>query len=987
MALQKQIIPISFGEGIETKTDVKQQIVGKLRRAVNVVFETVLSAKKRNGYDSILLYDTSNVRVDTAQALSKYKNELLIFDPNYLYSFSDSLQKLQQKGNVYSVFPFSTPVLNNSYNHDSLDVISVENLNVYVYHNTITDDVRYSVQDSVSKSLLVSDDVVDTGSQRVQVAAVGNYIYIIYAKGANLKYRRFNILTPASIESSVLLAADVDVTAPLIDAVSGPDKIIVAYNSTQAGSELHVFDIDSSGVAGSIAGVSGAHPSTALDVQLGTSYRAIIGYSNGSAIGYCIFPYNLVAVVLPATNIETIANVKNISSISTSPGTYKFYYEVSAANSVDYYIKSADATLAGSVSNIAVFKRSVGLASKVFLHDSTVYIPVALQTTLQSTYFLCAENGTVVSKWAPGTGGGHVTTGILPQSIAREDGTFLLTNSVKGKSVSENGTFFSLLGIQGTTIDFNYPVPNQTAFLADNLHISGGLLQMYDGDSVVEHGFNMYPENLTAGTLTSGVGNLAAGNYAYKAVYRWTDNAGQEHRSAPSLALSVVIASGSSHTQEVIVPTLRLTEKQNVVIELYRTESNGTIYYMVSSTSAPTFNNTAVDTVTISDAISDADLISRQTLYTTGGVLDNTAAPAATSLAVHTASNRLIIANEAAPVVQYSKIRQEGVPVEFNDDLAKTLDPTPGKIKALAAMDDKIIIFQENGIQYFSGAGPLNTGEQDTFTDPELLSSDVGCSEPKSVLFTTMGIFFKSQKGIYLLTRDLSLRYIGAPVEAYNGLTISSAKVIADFNQIRFTTSDGDCIVYNYHLDLWCTFDNHRALSAELVGDQYYYLRSNRELFKENKTSFADNGSPIKLQLETGWMSMSALQGFQRAYQLMILGDYKSAHKLRVKAAFNFNEAYTQEKVIVPSANFIDATPYGGYSPYGFPESVAYGNNKSVYQARFDFKQQKCQAIRLLIEDEQSVAGEGLSLSAMTILAGGKGGLFKIDNSGKFGLE
>src|SRR5574343_275642 len=112
MALQKQIIPISFGEGIETKTDVKQQIVGKLRRAVNVVFETVLSAKKRNGYDSILLYDTSNVRVDTAQALSKCKNELLIFDPNYLYSFSDSLQKLQQKGNVYSVFPFSTPVLN-----------------------------------------------------------------------------------------------------------------------------------------------------------------------------------------------------------------------------------------------------------------------------------------------------------------------------------------------------------------------------------------------------------------------------------------------------------------------------------------------------------------------------------------------------------------------------------------------------------------------------------------------------------------------------------------------------------------------------------------------------------------------------------------------------------------------------------------------------------------------------------------------------------
>lgn len=989
MALDKQTIPISFGEGIDTKSDKKQQIVGKLRRAVNVVFETLLSAKKRNGYDSILLYDTTGSRIDDAMSLSKYKNELVLFNPSSLYSFSDSLQKMQLKGPIYNIFPFSTPVLNNSYNHDNLDVTSVENLNVHVYHNTILDDVRYSVQDSVSKSLLVSDDIVASSAQSVQVAAIQNFVYIVYAQGANLRYRRFNILTPSTLEAAVTLATNVDVTAPKLDIVAGPDKIVVAFNSTQAGSELHVFGIQSNGVATSIAGVAGAHPSVALDVSIDSSLRVVIGYSNGASLGYTIFPYNLIAALLPATTIEAIANVKNVSSVEVTTGVYKFYYEVSAAETVNYFVKQATATLAGSISAISVFMRSVGLASKVFRHSDVTYIPLAFDTILQDTYFLVDENTTVVSKWSGGTGGGHILKGVLPQTITLADDKFLITSQMKGKLVSENGTFFGLLGINSILVDFVYTSPYQTSFFADNLHISGGILQMYDGDTVTEHGFHVYPETLTAGSTATTGGFISNGNRAYKAVYRWTDNAGQEHRSAPSIELPVVLSGGTAtQTQNILVPTLRLTNKSNVVIELYRTEDAGTIYYLVSSIAAPTFNNKTVDTVTILDTVSDTDLISRQTLYTTGGVLENISAPATTILAVHASSNRLVVANFDANEVHYSKIRQVDAPVEFNEDLVKTFDPGPGALTGLATMDDKIILFQENGIQFFSGAGPTNTGEQDLFTDPELLSGDVGCTEPKSIVFTVLGIFFKSKKGIYLLGRDMALQYIGSPMEEFNSLTISSAKVKANFNQLRFTTTDGDCLVYNYHLGLWGTFDNHKALSAEVVGDDYYYLRTFHELFKENPTVFGDNGSPIKLLLETGWMSMMALQGFQRVYQAMVLGDWKSEHRLRIRAAFNFNEAYTQEKIIVPTDNFIDSAAYGNYSPYGDPPEIPYGGAYgNVYQARFAFKQQKCQSIKLLIEDEQSAAGEGLSLSAMTLLVGGKGGLFKINQNNKFGLE
>lgn len=1249
MALQKQIIPISYGEGIDTKPDKKQQLPGKLRRAVNVVFETLFSAKKRNGYDSILLYTTTGTKLTEAQALASYNKELVVFDKTNLYSFSDSLQKLQQKGPIYNIFPFSTPVLNNSYNHDSLDVISVENLNVHVYHNTITNDVRYSVQDLSTKSLLISDDIVATSSQTVQVGSINNVVYIVYTTGTTLHYKSFNILNPSVLSSAVLLASDVDATAPKLDIISSPSKIVVAYNSTQGGSKLHVLSILSSGIATSTVGVATADPSQALDVVMDSSSRIIISYSNGTNVSYVIFPFNLIAILTSVTVIETVAGVKNVSCIETSNGNYTFYYEVAATDAVNYYIKKNTGTRTGTVGSASVYMRSVGLASKVFKHNNISYIPLALETTLQSTYFIADSAGTVVSKWSGGTGGGHITTGVLPQTIMIADDQYLITSQIKNKSVSENGTFYGLLGINSTTIDFAFANPYQNAFLGDNLHIAGGLLQMYDGDSVVEHGFNYYPEQL-ATTLQDAalIGNIGAGDYGYKAVYRWTDNAGQDHFSAPSLDFNVLfttsiaafgtlavvapvvvtsaidgfykngntltvtvaaaaanptntilaVVSGTSaatvltitpnngtnntlvpvtltttelaqlitggavtgktvtltdtnklldeynatggstanivagttiatlqngagiashgslattvpiivyeraigpatngtkftlqilaaaanptntvlasftgtaaaivltitpndgtnnglvpvnlttaevaqlistgivagktvtvtdastlrpairasgggpqivvdggegdgkatsldgglllSTNKVVVPTLRITAKQNVVIELYRTENNGNIYYLTSSVVAPTFNNKTTDTVTITDSTVDAELISHQTLYTTGGVLENIAAPAITTMSTHTASNRIIIANKNANEVQFSKIREKGKPVEFNDDLVKPINPSYGEITGLSEMDDKALIFTENGIQYFSGVGPNNLGQQDLFTDVELLSRDTGCTDPRSIIFTPKGVFFKSKKGIFLLNRSLQLEYIGAPVEEFNALTITSAKVVADFNQVRFTTSDGETLVYNYNIDLWGTFDNHMALSAEIVNDQYYYLRTSSQLFKENPTVYGDNGVPIRLLLETGWMTMMQLQGYQRAYQVLVLGEYKSAHKLRIRAAYNFNEAYVQEKIIDPSQLFIDSTPYGGYSPYGEPPEIPFGGFGNVYQARFDLERQKCQALKLLIEDEQSSAGEGVSLSAMTILVGGKGGLFKVDNNRKFGLE
>ena len=135
--LSKQLVPLAFGQGLDTKKDKKQQLFGTLRVAENVVFETLDMARKRNGYDRILLQTTTGSSISTAQHLSHFKDELLLFDNSKLYGFSNTLQAMQEKGKIYSVFPTSWPVANTGFNLAQLDMLVVEGLKIFAYVNKI----------------------------------------------------------------------------------------------------------------------------------------------------------------------------------------------------------------------------------------------------------------------------------------------------------------------------------------------------------------------------------------------------------------------------------------------------------------------------------------------------------------------------------------------------------------------------------------------------------------------------------------------------------------------------------------------------------------------------------------------------------------------------------------------------------------------------------------------------------------------------------
>lgn len=535
------------------------------------------------------------------------------------------------------------------------------------------------------------------------------------------------------------------------------------------------------------------------------------------------------------------------------------------------------------------------------------------------------------------------------------------------------------------------------------LHISGGLLKMYDGYKVVEHGFLDTPEApMDINPLLSPTGDLRQNSnsgvgggglrYLYSIVYKWTDRTGKIHRSAPSLPVSLTTP-GTLNVDKYDV-TLRfipcyLTSKDNLEIEIYRTTGNGQIFYRLSKVvdaanvpgtddyitgSYP--NDRLTKFIRVVDSVTDSELLYAEPLYTTGGELENDAALASSYITSY--KSRVFLLLSDGYTLQYSKETGIGEPVRFNAAFKIPLDDEGGKATALAVMDDHLLIFKERSIFALTGEGPNVAGQQSDYRTPYLVTADAGCIDPNSIVKGPEGILFKSLKGIYMIKRNFGLQYIGDSVEKYNNESIRSSTLLSSSNEIRLITSTGKALVYNYYCNRWSTFTNILGLDSIEFNGGYYYVRANGLVYKETPGLFQDNGQFIKMRIKSAWIQIAGVQGFERFYQLLLLGTYFSSHKLLVKFGYDFNPYYKQESLIdVPSV--ISPSNYGDVSPYG-SESV-YGGEFPLYQWLIYPKIQKCESFQYEIEDVRTDNdGESFRLSHIQALIGVKEGSQKLNH-------
>jgi hypothetical protein len=982
MALNKQKVALPLSLNLDTKSDDNQQPPGTLRKIENFTFDSPGKLQKRNGFDEINLKDTSSVAIAGSQKLAKFKNELLVIDENdKLYSQIKATNQWNERATVTSLASDTLSVIRSNENQENLDCTHTSGLDILV--STDSSGVNLSIVDNSNDNIVIQKTLISASGTSPRVISRNNEVYIFYIASNNIKFKKFDIFQFNTISSESTAVSNLNVTNSKYDVEVIGDKIILAYNNTTGSGVLAFAPLDTNDTLGSEVEVGTENADGLISLAIDSASRIICVYYNNTDIKAVGYSASLGVEIVAPTSLETVANVTNATITESTTGNYTAFYEISAASTSNHLIRTNTINTAATIGTPSVFARSVGLASKAFTRNSSPNIITIHASSLQSTYFILNGNAEVIGKISSDDAGTVISNSSLPKTSLVSTDKYLFAGQIKSKILSDTSTstFYTSLGASKTIINFNPSSKYETAALGETLHIAAGVLKMYDGSSVVEHGFHLYPETLTAGSTATTGGNIADGTYQYVAIYTWQDSLGNMHRSAPSLALEVTLSGGTgTQTQTITVPTLRLTDKTDASIEIYRTEDAGTIFYKITSPIVALANDPTADTVSFVDSSSDSDLIDNELLYTTGGVLDNIAAPSLNL--IETWKNRIFTANPGSGKLAYSKIRLEGSPVEFNDTLTITLPSKGGNVSALKAMDDKLIIFKENAIYYISGDGPNNLGEQDTFIEAELISSEIGCQNENSVVLAPMGILFKSPKGIYLLDHALSLSYFGSPVEQYNNLTITSAVSVSHKNQIRFTTLEKECIVYNYHENKWSTFQNFKALSAVYIDNIYYYLRPDNLIYKED-SSYTDNGTYIKSKVESGWLSFDGTQGYQRVYRLIILGNFASDHKIKVKVAYNHINAWTQE-ITVDAADFSSSTAYGDSSPYG--SEATYGSSNQ-YQFRIDLAKQKCESIKISIEDIQSTAGQGMSLSGILFVVGVKGTDYKIAQSQQYGSE
>lgn len=557
------------------------------------------------------------------------------------------------------------------------------------------------------------------------------------------------------------------------------------------------------------------------------------------------------------------------------------------------------------------------------------------------------------------------------------------------------GDQFSEVGVKFAILDFDSDTSFQTAELGRGLYLASACPQHYDGATWSETGYHAAPdwgynedgsavEPDVDGFASVSGGDVPNGTHLYKLSYEDIDAQGEIDRG-PVSASVLVRTSGSNGTVRIALPCYRLTAKRRVRICVWRAivDAEGAdetiAFYRVTGVDPSVttganclvVNDPTVDTISFDDALSDEDLLNNEPLYTNGGIRSNDPAPWSGGC-IAGGKSRLFWTDPSDPhMVRFSKTINDDASLEAPSSFSMRVDPYGGRIVGIWVMDDVVYVGKETAVYAFGGSGPEDAPDvepqQNSFTSPELVTTDVGLESPASIGQTPIGTVFKSSKGIMLLGRDRGIQRVGAMVDGYVSQRVVRATLLPDRPQIVMLTNSGRTLLFDYERGLWSTFTNHEGWDAAVVDGVFYYLRTDGRVFQEQPGTYADAGLHIPMVIETAWIKLAGyLQGLQSVLWVYLLGTYLSPHTLRLRFRRDYGETLYGPIDMDVNTNVSPST-YGS-GPYG---SGLYGSGgvdpAQLYQRRAHLNQ-TCQAIQFRLEDLESGDDFGASFELTELL-------------------
>lgn len=1050
------LVPLQFSGGLNSKIPEFSLDQPYLQSLQNGTYNQIGQVDKRSGFICVSTKIQGGGNIDSGATITTFNNELLLLDGTTLYSYQPEEDVWISRG---AIFPTSNRqikiISTKTATQSGPDCTSANHISLYAWEDnrvspTTAAGVRYTVINNQTNTVIVYDKQVYAFGTRPKVITDGTTFYLFYVASTDtILYDTIPVARPNTVSSHAnILEQDgysQDGYSPAIpyDACMFGSAPLVAYASTTGVrfSKNHFL-------------ISANTQVNTIGMCVDSNNVVWVAFSDHtdtyiSAFRFNLFINNWTTVLAPQVVNSFVSQVSvNLALIEGKDlGSLNLTTEIAQSGNNNYCNNYVVTT--NGVSTFIGQMRGEGLASKPFKLGRDIFINTIAQSNLQSTYFThcltqgsnfqsgtaniqagingaLATNFLIVSKHSPTTGGTYRTNSLLSQCDIMGANNFIFAGQRKGPFTSFQNAQQVNLGVAGYSIQFKTANAFNNVQANNNLHIVGGIKKIYDGVSVVEDNYNLFPENADGygckivnvvvvdgyNQIQSTVpGNLTynpltqPNQYQWLVVYEWTDNANQVQRSCPSVPITAV-TSASGQGVDLVGPMLRLTEKVNprspVIISIYRTQDSLPIFYKITDDSNPLVNDPTVDTWTARDTLSDLDIAANENLYT-GSQLANNAPPPCDLISL--LSNRLIINSTEDPgVLWYSQNKFEQdqyntLALDWNSSFVKGVSSRFGDdITAIGLLDNQLAIFKETSIFILSGDGPNALLTSGQFNDAAPLVADTGCTNQNSLVFITQtptlpgGLLFKSAKGIYLLGRDETLHYIGAPVEKYNNLTITSANLLTKTNQVVFTTLEGTALVYNYFFNAWSTWENLPAVSACIWQDQLVLLQSDGSVLLQDTTGtvFSDtrpNGvvEPVKLFVTTPWIKLNGLQGYQSVYNVMLLGTLQGPHTLQVQVEYDYNPSI-EGAVLIDSS--IASNRWGGLPIWG--SQGAWGNQGifSNYQFQINLNNPRCEAIRLTISDVNNLTySQGFSLNGLVLECLALPGPMRVPTSNKVGIE
>ncbi len=551
------------------------------------------------------------------------------------------------------------------------------------------------------------------------------------------------------------------------------------------------------------------------------------------------------------------------------------------------------------------------------------------------------------------------------------------------------------VGVNVTPTNLGLVVVNSDVALPSNnsqkgLFLPAACPMLYDGQRAHEAGFNYFPETEFSADGTGG--QLVAGStYSFIFVFEWIDKNGKVHRSAPSVAVSRTLAALKTSVVFKVSPQF-LTDKQGADLDIggtilyreaisivcYRTAAGGTVYYRDTvrlSGAAQEINRmSSVATMDVGES-SDAQLITSELLYTTGGALEN---QAYSSCDVSCAHQRRVFTASGNTLRYTEEDDDESLAISTNESYELPAPTDGGSITGLAVLDDKLIVFCQSKIYFVFGTGPNRLGQQNGYSLPQECVSSMGLlgGFHDSIAATPDGLWFMSSSGgLRLLTKGLAIAenqngQIGREADGYFEAAFTNARACIDPSrkQVRwYVAGPNTVVVWDYQQGQWSQFTNHDSYGGATCARGVFWHSNGTALYASNAAAGGlDVAANVPQTIETAWIALADVQGFQRVYKMLLLAQAMGVCIVDIAVGYNYDPAWISSVTV-------------GSSVTAFRYVVAAAANP--LQLEHAMHIQQCEAVRFRLTITPTVSLGTLLNGANLPWDNGNGGSTSVGNN------